>query len=112
MKHKFFKEHGVLECYVYSVKNSEIEEKIKNKEKYGIEGDDEIYGQPIKMVLDFNSMGGVMFFAPNKVELYEEGNFVEGVHIEFANEVDIVLLIEFETFKDIYYEYKGITDGN
>ena len=112
MKHKFFKKQGVLKCYAYSVKNSDIEEKIKNKEKYGIEGDDKIYGQPIKMVLDFNSMGGVMFFTPNKVELYEEGNFVEGVHVEFADEVDIVLLIEFETFKDIYYEYKGITDGN
>ena len=111
MKYKFFKKQGVLKCYAYSVKNSDIEEKIKNKEKYGIE-DDKIYGQPIEMVLDFDLLEGVMFFTPNKVELYEEGNFEEGVHVEFGKDVDMVLLIDFETFQNIYYDYKGITDGD
>lgn len=112
MKHKFFKDQGILECYAYSVKNSDIEEKIKNKEKYGIEGDEKIYGQPIRMVLDLDALGDVMFFTPNKIELYEEGNFEEAIHVEFGKDVDVVLLLTFEEFQNIYYQYKGITDGN
>lgn len=118
MKHKFFKDQGILECYAYSVKNSEIEKKILEKEqneKLGIvdsEEETKIYGEPIKMVVDFRSLGDPMFFTPNKIEIYEEGNFVDGVHIEFGEDTDFVFLIDFEEFKKIYYEYKGITNGS
>ena len=64
------------------------------------------------MVIDFKCLGDPNFFTPNKIEIYEEGNFVEGVHIDFKEDVDFVFLIEFEEFKKMYLEYKGITDGN
>jgi len=112
MEHKLHKEAGILECYAYSVKNSDIEEKIKNKEKYGIDDNDKVYGQPIQMVLNIEKLGDVSFFTPNKVELYEEGNFEDGTHIEFSEEVDMVLLISFDEFKKLYFDYKGITNGN
>jgi hypothetical protein len=64
------------------------------------------------MVLDFNSNGGISFFTPNKAEIYEEGNFTDATHVEFEDDLDFVLLVSFEEFKKIYYEYKGIVDGN
>lgn len=119
MAHKFYKHQGILECEVYSVKNSELEKKMRIKEqneRLGIENDEDdeedVYGEPIKMVLDFNQMGGICFFTPNKSEIYEEGNFVEGTYVEFESDLNFVLLIEFDTFKNIYYEYKGIINGN
>jgi len=118
MEYKFYAQYGILECYVYSVKNSEIEKQIKQKEEqqklgitYDIE-DEKIYGEPIKMVLNLNSNGGISFFTPNKAEIYEEGNIVDATHVEFESELDFVLLMKFEEFKKIYYEYKGIINGN
>jgi len=119
MEYKLYKEQGILECYVYSVKNSELEKKLLQKqqnEKLGIESDfeedDKIYGEPIQMVIDFKALGDPIFFTPNKVELFEEENFVDGVHIEFGEDLDFVFLISFEEFKKLYYEYKGIINGN
>lgn len=119
MEYKLHKEQGILECYVYSIKNSEIEKQIKQKEeneRLGIISDEDeeekIYGEPIEIVINLNSAGGISFFTPNKVELYEEGNFTNGVHVEFKENLDFVLLIEFKEFKKLYLEYKGITNGN
>lgn len=120
MKYKFYKEQGILECYVYSIKNADIEKKIledKQNEKLGIDIDDEnaenkIYGEPIEMVVNFKELGDPIFFTPNKVELYEEFNFEEGIHVEFSKDLDFVFLISFEEFKELYFEYKGITNGN
>ena len=42
MEYKLYKEQGILECYAYSVKNSELEKKLLQKqqnEKLGIESD-------------------------------------------------------------------------
>ena len=118
MEHKFYAQQGILQCYAYSVKNSEIEKQLKQKEeqeKLGIAfdvEDEKIYGEPMQMVLDFNSNGGISFFTPNKAEIYEEGNFTDATHVEFEGDLDFVLLVSFEEFKKIYYEYKGIVDGN
>lgn len=118
MQHKLHLSQGLLECYVYSVKNSEIEKKIheqQQKEKLGIDsGDDDekIYGEPIEMIIDLKSLGDPIFFTPNKVELFEEGNFVDAIHVEFKNDLDFVFLITFKDFKKLYYDYKGISNGN
>ena len=119
MEHKLYKEQGILECYVYSIKNSEIEKQLKQKaenERLGITSDEDeeekIYGESIEIVINLNSNGGVSFFTPNKVELFEEGNSVDGVHVEFKDDLDFVFLISFEEFKKLYFEYKGITNGN
>lgn len=115
MEYKFYKEQGVLVCNAYSVKNSEIEKKRKlqeEKERLGIssdyDDDEKVYGEPIKMVIDFHALGNPIFFTPNKVELFEEENFVEGVYVEFGGDLDFVFLISFEEFKKLYFEYKGI----
>lgn len=113
MEHKFYKEQGVLKCFAYSIKSSEVEKKIKNKEKFGEDfEDEEIYGEPIQMVLDFKQLGSPLFFTPNKVELYEEGNFENGVHVEFMESLDFVLLISFIEFEKLYYDYKDISNGS
>jgi len=118
MKYKFHAKQGVLECYVYSIKNSEIEKKLQEQrknEELGISSSDEeekIYGEPIEIVIDLTTNGGVAFFTPNKVELFEEANFVEGVHVEFENGSDFVFLMGHKDFKNIYYEYKGIDNGS
>ena len=44
--------------------------------------------------------------------MYEEGTFEDATHVEFEDDLDFVLLVSFEEFKKIYYEYKGIVDGN
>ena len=114
MEYNFLKEHGILECYAYSIKNSELEKKLRQKEqneRLGIEDDEDnedVYGEPIKMVIDFDALGGIGFFTPNKVEIYEEGNFVEGTYVEFNADLNFVLLIDFENFKTIYYKYKRV----
>jgi len=119
MEYRLYKEQGILQCYVYSIKNSEIEKQLKQKEeneRLGITSDEDeqekIYGEPIEIVIDLNSNGGISFFTPNKVELYEKDNFVDGVHVEFKDDLDFVFLISFKEFKKIYYEYKEITNAS
>ena len=122
MKHKFYKEKGILECSVYSIKHSELEQARKiqeQRERLGIEssinGENEaekIYGEPVEIVLDLNAFDGIAFFTPNKVELFEENNFEEGVYVEFVQDIDFVLLISYKDFKKIYFEFKDVKNGS
>lgn len=118
MNYKLYLPQGILECYVYSVKNSEIEKQLNQKaesERLGIiinrDDEERIYGEPVKIVIDLNSNGGISFFTRNRVELYEKDNFVDAVYVEFKNDLDFVLLINFKEFKKLYFEYKGINNG-
>lgn len=96
---------GIFQGFVYAVNNAEIGEAIEKKERFGdMIATEKVYGRPIPIVMDFNLLGGITYFTPNTVEVYEEGNNVSGVHVEFASEADFVLIVEFEDFKENVYK--------
>jgi len=115
MKYKFHKEEGILECFVYSIKHSELEKARKKREqneRLGIETsfneydeEEKLYGEPIEIVLNLNAFGGIGYFTPNKVEMYEENNFHDGVYLEFIHDIDFVILMSFKEFKEIYLDF-------
>jgi hypothetical protein len=101
------KEHGILECHVYSIKNSDLLKKEDDiSERLGIPSvKEKIYGVPAKIVINIKNLEEIIYFIPNKIEIYEEGNFVEGTHIEFKDNLDFIVLIPFEEFKELYFDY-------
>ena len=102
--HKFIKEANVIECYVYAIKNSPNSGESLT-ERLGVQIDEKVYGEPMKVVMNLKSLGEPLYFMPNKVEIYQEDNFIEGTFIAFPNEYDFILLVSFTDFKKIYYDY-------
>lgn len=110
-KHSFNEETGVFECYTYAIKKKNQEESEKQKNYFrelGIENeseDAEVYGEPIKTILNFNMFGGVLYFNEDKVELFEKDNFVETTSVVFVNEYKFIFLMSFAEFKKIHETY-------
>jgi len=113
-EYKLHKKEGILECYVYSIKNSDLLKKEDDlNERLGIPSiKEKIYGVPAKIVIDINNLGGIIYFIPNKIEIYEEGNFTEGIYIEFKDNLDFIVLIPFEEFKELYFDYVNLKVDN
>lgn len=109
--YKLHKIEGVLECQLYSIENSQMDNESR-MESLGIYNKSKVHGQPINAVIDLKALGEIMFFLPNRIEIYEDFNFVDATSVEFGENLSLVILIPFEDFKRIYLEYKGITDGN
>lgn len=110
------KEEGILECKVYSIENS----LIAKKEQMDIMGisDVKLYGRAINAIINFNALGDVLFFIPNKVEIDEGGDYEEIVnfqatYVEFKEELTFIIMMPFEEFKKLYFDYKNIkVDGD
>ena len=102
----FDAKNGVLECTLYSLKSQDAEKDEYMKEVLNIrKADDEIFGTPIKGVVNFKSMGEISYFIPNEAEIIEKDNFVNSTMVEFGNGLSLVFLIDFDDFKTIYYDY-------
>jgi hypothetical protein len=101
---------GILECETLSLQYSKIAEHekfMKKAESMGIEVEEqeELYPDSTRAVLNFAALGDIMFFNETEVELYEKDNFTPATFLQFKSDFEIVVLVPFEEFKKIYYEY-------
>jgi hypothetical protein len=104
--HSFDCETGVLECFTYAVNNFSSKEKEKEneyKEQLGLPIEEvAVFGESTKAVLNFNILGGILYFHKDRTELYEKDNLVDTVLVEFQTGHSFVLLIPFTQFKELH----------
>lgn len=107
--YKLIKEHNILECETLSIEYAKIIEQQERKEKYGDIKEDKIYPEVSEVVLDIEKLGGIVLFNPTQVEM-EEDVFIDATLVQFKDDFEIVVLIEFYEFREIYYEYLGVKE--
>ena len=100
-----------LECETLSLEYSKVaehERSVKKMEKMGIDAEDEeneLYPDTTRAVLNLTALGEITFFNETEVQISEKDNFVKASFLEFKSGFEIVVLIAFEEFKQIYYDY-------
>ena len=126
--YKLHKEAGVLECQLYSVENSQMDNESR-MESLGIYNKSKVHGQPINAVIDLKALGEIMFFLPNRIEIYEDFNFVDatkkdidrstklefgtrvlriqGLHKQLVDQIELFLDLELGVLDDLPQEISG-----
>lgn len=106
--YSFDSETGILECFLFSltsedIKKEEQEVRLGLKEK---EDQEDIPFTPLRSILDLsNSI--ITTIIEIEHDLYEEGNKVKGVSVEFFDHTYLDLIISFDDFKEIYKNLKN-----
>lgn len=103
--------NGIMEVSVTSYKNQDLIEYEKISQKYAemnipIDLESSIVTQATKCILDFNELDGIKMFMNNVVDLGEDKIPTNCTVVEFGNELSITLVIDYEEFKKIFFEYK------
>lgn len=108
---------GVLECYVYAIKYSDLTKADTDKERYEslglpVPSDDEedIIGEAKKILIDLSLIGGISYFHEDEVRLSEDET-TNATLVQFKDGLQFVLIISFNDFKDLYYTYKKPNTG-
>lgn len=106
--YNFDSETGILECFLFSLTSEDIK-KEEQEIRLGLKEEkdqEDIPFTPLRSILDLsNSI--ITTIIEIEHDLYEEGNKVKGVSIEFFDHTYLDLLIPFDDFKEIYRNLKN-----
>lgn len=111
----FFEDINVLQCYTYAVSIKRNKEDAQLKRILGNEEEDEeedYVGEPKEVFLDFDKLGGVLYFHEAEADLYEKGNEAKVTFVEFTIGLNFMLLIPYKEFTEIFLKYKKNLNKN
>lgn len=112
--YKLDKNTGILECYLRAVKISalqELEKRRQRDEDLGLNNTDddepELEGEPKNIVINIKELGGIMYFHENEA-IMESDIEVPGTFVEFKEGLTFILLIPYNEFKQLYYDFMDV----